>query len=158
NAATGEMPPLPHDPDSFANPEAARVKHVALDLFADFSAKALRGTATLDIVSAPGAHEIVLDVDGLTIHSVKSAAGADLTYRVGDHVEDKAAPMTIALTPGLSRIVIAYEPAPSAGALQWLDPAQTASGKPYLFTQGESIYTRSWVPTQDSPGIRQTYE
>jgi aminopeptidase N len=68
------------------------------------------------------------------------------------------APMTITLTPGLRRIVIEYETGPDATALQWLSPAQTASGKPYLFTQGESIYTRTWIPTQDSPGIRQTYD
>ena len=29
---------------------------------------------------------------------------------------------------------------------------------PFLFSQGESIENRSWIPTQDSPGIRQTWE
>ncbi len=51
-----------------------------------------------------------------------------------------------------------YHTDPGAGALQWLTPAQTAGGKhPYLFSQGESILNRSWIPTQDSPGIRQTW-
>jgi len=26
-----------------------------------------------------------------------------------------------------------------------------------LFSQGESIWTRTWIPCQDSPGIRYTY-
>jgi aminopeptidase N len=39
-----------------------------------------------------------------------------------------------------------------------LSPAQTAGGQlPFLFSQGQAILTRTWVPTQDSPGIRQTW-
>ena len=156
--AAGDMAPLPHDPDTHARPDEARVKHVSLDLMANFELKKLSGTATLEIATAPGAREIVLDVFGLNIHSVKSDAGADLTYVVGSVDPNLGAPMTITLTPGLRRIVIAYETGPNATALQWLSPAQTASRRPYLFTQGESIYTRTWIPTQDSPGIRQTYD
>src|SRR5690606_21365232 len=29
---------------------------------------------------------------------------------------------------------------------------------PFLFTQGEATLTRSWIPVQDSPGIRITYD
>jgi leukotriene-A4 hydrolase len=57
-----------------------------------------------------------------------------------------------------TRITIAYATGMDASALQWLAPAQTAGkSKPYLFSQGQAILTRSWIPTQDSPGIRQTY-
>ena len=57
------------------------------------------------------------------------------------------------------RIVVRYSTNPTSAALQWLTPAQTAGGKePYLFSQGQAILTRTWIPTQDSPGIRQTYE
>ena len=63
------------------------------------------------------------------------------------------------LRPDTKRIVITYKSAPDAGALQWLTPEQTAGKKqPYLFSQGEAIKNRSWIPTQDSPGIRQTWE
>src|SRR4029450_2458259 len=57
------------------------------------------------------------------------------------------------------RIIITYKSAPNASALQWLTPQQTAGKKaPFLFSQGESINNRSWIPTQDSPGIRQSWE
>ncbi len=66
--------------------------------------------------------------------------------------------LIVSLRPASTAVTIHYTTSPDAGALQWLSPAQTAGHvHPYLFSQGESIYTRTWVPTQDSPGIRQTY-
>jgi leukotriene-A4 hydrolase len=39
-----------------------------------------------------------------------------------------------------------------------LNPQQTADKKkPFVFSQGESIWSRTWIPCQDSPGIRFTY-
>src|SRR5512143_561892 len=73
--------PVP-DPDSYARPELARVTHVAIDLRADFTRKVLSGTATLTIETAPDAHEIVLDCDGLAIRSVSTEAGPT-THTIG---------------------------------------------------------------------------
>jgi aminopeptidase N len=142
---------------SYARPEIARVTHVDLDLTADFASKTMSGTAALDVLAAPGAKEIILDTDGLTISSVTDGQGRTLAWKVGASEAYKGAPLTIQLN-GASRIVIAYRAAPSARALQWL-PAQLTAGKtkPYLFSQGQSINNRSWIPTQDSPGIRQTW-
>lgn len=168
-----DMPPLPasatapvdyvRDVHSYARPEIARVRHVALDLTTDFAAKTLAGTATLDIDGAPGATEIVLDIRDLDIRDITDASGAKLQYQTGANDPIMGQPLTIrfpALTAGETRrIVITYATRPNAAALQWLTPAQTAGGRqPYLFSQGQAILTRTWVPTQDSPGIRQTWD
>src|SRR4051812_41611464 len=146
------------DVHSYARPHEARVTHVALDLSTDFAAKRIAGTATLDIQAAPNAREIVLDDKGLEIQSIADAAGKPLQWKVGTADPILGAPLTVALN-GATKIRIAYRSGPDAGALQWLSPAQTAGKQqPFLFSQGESLLNRSWIPTQDSPGIRQTWE
>jgi aminopeptidase N len=151
------------DIHSYARPEIARVTHVSLDLAADFQAKTLAGTAALDVTAEPGANEIILDVRNLDIRDVRDAAGAPLQFETGPNDPILGQPLTIrfpAFAPGeRRRIVIRYATRPDAAALQWLTPAQTAGGqKPYMFSQGQAILTRTWVPTQDSPGIRQTWD
>ena len=146
------------DIHSFARPEIARVTHVALDLGLDFAAKRVGGTATLDVQAQPNAQEIVLDTKGLEIQSVTDAAGRPLQWRLGEGNEIMGRPLHVQLG-GARKIRIAYRSAPDAAALQWLQPSQTAGGRhPYLFSQGQAILNRTWIPTQDSPGIRQTWE
>lgn len=150
--------PEARDVWTHARPEIARVTHVALDLSVDFATRTLKGTATLDLLTAPGAKEIVLDDDGLAIARITDGAGRPLAYTVGKAEGEIGAPLTVTLN-GARRIVVHYATAPGASALQWLDPALTAGKKkPYLFSQGQPINNRSWIPTQDSPGIRQTWE
>ncbi|MGZ8310765.1 MAG: M1 family metallopeptidase [Allosphingosinicella sp.] len=146
------------DSSSYARPEVARVTHVALDLDADFAAQRMAGTATLDIEAAPGAREIILDSKGLEIQRITDAQGRELRWTLGAADERRGQPLTVEIGEA-RRIAIRYRSAPDAAALQWLAPAQTAGKRhPYLFSQGQAILNRTWIPTQDSPGIRQTWE
>ena len=143
---------------TYAEPETARVSHVDLDLVADFENKRVYGTAVLDIVAEPGAQSVVLDDKGLRIDLVTDMDGTPLPISVGEQDEMLGAPLRIRLN-GNSKIKISYTSAPGAEALQWLPKEATAGGQtPYLFSQGQPINNRSWIPTQDSPGIRQTWE
>jgi len=146
------------DTETYAQPQVARVTHVALDLLADFERKEMRGTATLDILAAPGAREIILDDKGLVIEKIADADGRPLQWTVGASDENKGAPLTVRI--GAARkIVVTYRSQPDASALGWLPPELTAGkAKPFLYSQGQAIENRSWIPTQDSPGIRQTWE
>lgn len=141
-----------------ARPDVARVTHVALNLRADFVTRTIAGTATLDVLAPARAGEIVLDVDDLAIRSITDAAGRPLRYTVSADDPKLGQALTVQLGDA-RRIAITYATRPGATALQWLPPELTAGKrKPYLFSQGQPINNRSWIPTQDSPGIRQTWD
>jgi leukotriene-A4 hydrolase len=145
------------DIHSFAQPAIARVTHVDLDLTADFAAHTLAGTAALDVQTAADGNTLTLDTDGLTIESVTDQAGKALPFSLGTVDKLLGAPLRIELGTA-RRVVVHYRTSADAPALQWLTPAQTAGKKqPFLFNQSEPAYTRTWIPTQDSPGIRQTW-
>ncbi|MBI1406788.1 MAG: aminopeptidase [Caulobacter sp.] len=144
------------DDSSWARPREARVTHVDLDLATDFKRKRLFGMAGLDILAAPGAREVVLDTLDLTIFSVEDGKGQPLPWILGKAEGGKGAPLTVQLN-GARRIVVYYRTG-SALALQWLAPELTAGKtKPFLYSQGQPTLNRSWIPPQDSPGVRQTW-
>ncbi len=159
SAKDSELPALPHDVHSFAQPEKARVTNVSLDLTPDFATKRINGIARLAIQKAAGADSVILDVRDISVKRVTDAKGDTLGYKIGEAKEFLGAPLAIALPASGDTVVVEYQTSPDAAAVQWLSPEQTAGGKmPFLFTQGEAILTRTWVPTQDGPGIRQTYD
>lgn len=146
------------DVHSYARPLEARVTHVSLNLYADFDTHVMRGIATLSVAAKADAKTLVVDDNGLRIVAVTDAQNRLLPYTIGPVDKVHGAPLTITLN-GNRTVKIAYASVPGAKALQWLSPEQTAGKKqPYLFSQGEAILNRSWIPTQDSPGIRQTWD
>ncbi|HEU4498542.1 MAG TPA: M1 family metallopeptidase [Sphingomicrobium sp.] len=162
--AAGQVAPILDTPDavdahSYAKPLEARVANVDLDLALDFDSKRVSGTATLDVMAKPGIKEVILDSKGLEVAGVTDAEGKPLKWALGAVDPSKGAPLTIALPgDGKQRVVVRYSSGPDAAALQWLSPQQTAGKKhPYLLSQGQPTLNRTWIPTQDSPGIRQTW-
>ena len=156
------------DPDrrdhhSHSNPEAVRVTHVELDLEVSFADRTLRGAAMLSFERVDAdAGSLVLDTRDLQIDGVEewSPRGGfeATTYVVGDADPILGAPLRIELTPAATRVRVTYRTSPQASALQWLGAEQTAGRQhPFLFTQSQAIHARSWIPLQDSPGVRVTY-
>jgi leukotriene-A4 hydrolase len=53
---------------------------------------------------------------------------------------------------------VVYNTNEKSSAISWLKPEQTEGKKhPYMYTQSESIHSRSVAPFQDSPSIKTTY-
>mgnify|MGYP003669077738 FL=1 len=149
----------PYDNHSFANPEKAVVKHLDLQLTVDFSEKKLSGVAVWNIDNVSKGNEIIFDNNGLTIEKItigENDVETNYSLGVADSLLGKA--LHISIKPETRKVNIYYSTKPDAIALQWLTPEQTTDKKsPYLFTQSYSIWARSWIPCQDAPGIRFTY-
>ena len=147
------------DPHSFARPWETSVQHLALDLEVDFGQRQLTGTATLGLKRSDGASELVLDTRDLAIDQVQGDDGKALDFAFGGDQGILGRPLVISLAPSTQSVSLSYRTSPNATALQWLEPAQTANGNhPLLFTQSQAILARTWVPLQDSPAVRFTYE
>lgn len=132
------------------------IDHLDLDITVDMVAERIEGTATFHI--APGHGDtIVFDTDELAIVSVTSGKDVPLEYALGEQ-SFLGRPLRVVLPEGTDSVRIQYATGAGSRALQWLSAEQTGDKKhPFLFTQGEAILTRSWIPIQDSPGIRFTY-
>ena len=157
----------PTDPHSYADPDQFLVRHVALDLRADFEAHRLEGTAELTVEQRnPYAKALTLDTRDLeirTVHLVEADGTTKvLAFRLGDRDPILGSKLTIDFphccepTPTM-HIRIDYRTSNEATALQWLAPEQTSGPHPYVYSQGQAILTRSWIPLQDTPGVRVTY-
>ncbi len=147
------------DVHSYAKPDEAVVRHLDLDLAVDFEARKISGRASLTIDTSAGATQLHLDSRGLDIAAVfLDDASEPTTFALGEDVPLLGSELTIEIEPTTQVVHVDYATQPQAAAVQWLDPAQTAGGQhPFLFTQGQAILTRTWVPCQDSPGVRVTY-
>jgi len=158
-----------HDYFSFANTDQFVTRHIALDLDVDFEARKLRGNATLFLnVLDTDAQEIILDTRDLTIDGVTFVVGDNeleaAAVSLGERHDSKGSPLLIKIPPGIEKgaelvVRIDYETSPGASALQWLPANLTAGGEhPMMFSQSQSIHGRSWIPLQDTPSVRVTYE
>jgi len=159
NSETITTPPaVATDPHSFSKPGEAVVKHLNLDLTVDFNEKILSGSATLDIELKNNSTQLILDTRDLKIEKVTLDDSSIAEYKLGDPDKILGQSLTIKVKPSTQKVTVYYSTSPNAAAVQWLTPAQTAGKKfQFLFTQSQAILARTWVPIQDSPGIRFTY-
>ncbi|NBD96335.1 MAG: aminopeptidase [Gammaproteobacteria bacterium] len=151
------------DPHSFAEFDKVRITHVSLDLRADMEQRVLEGHVLLDLDRPePGFQRLVLDTRDLDIQDV-NAVHPDgdylpVSWRMGADHGHLGQPLIVVLPQGIVQVRIDYASRPEAFGLQWLDAEQTSSGKPFMFSQSQPHYARTWVPLQDTPAVRYTYE
>lgn len=151
------------DVHSYAEWDKFRVRHVDLDLEILFDRREIKGTATLSVDQLDErAGSLVLDTRDLTIHAIEGSQDgrgfSALAHEVGRRDRLLGSPLIIRVSAKDRFVRVKYSTSPNATGLQWLEPAQTASGRfPFLFSQSQEIHARSWIPLQDTPAIRVTF-
>ncbi|MGP0055471.1 MAG: M1 family metallopeptidase [Steroidobacteraceae bacterium] len=163
------------DYHSFANVEQFRVTHVDLNLRVDFAHTVLFGAVGLEVKRIdPRATDLVLDTRDLDIRGVSematdvlgATAKSQTTWVSRPYHLEKAdpilgSPLVIEMPPSKKTrhvIRIEYMTSPTASALQWLTEKQDPHrNHPLMYTLSEPIGTRSWIPLQDTPSARVTY-
>jgi len=158
-----------NDEHSYAEPTKVLVKDIALDLTVDFDKKILDGNANLSLEWAPSKQkhirtnwQLVLDTRDLAIKKIEGSTGRmawqPLKYNLAPRDAIFGSKLTISMSQAYKNVRITYATSPQASGLQWLDAPLTAGKKqPFMFSQSQSIHARSWVPLQDTPGVRFTY-
>jgi leukotriene-A4 hydrolase len=146
------------DPHSFADDAQAQVTHLTWTATVDFATHTLEATARLGF-AAPAQGPVDLDTRDLAIAAVVDADGGPVRWELATPDPVLGTRLRLHLDAPTAAVTITYRTAPTASALQWLAPAQTAGGAhPYLFSQCQAIHARSLVPVQDTPRCRLTYD
>lgn len=148
---------MKQDPHSYADPARATVSHLHWKAQVDFENRIISATASWEITSHD-ADSIIFDTKDFMIRAITLNGKDVAVYKLGKKDPILGQPLSISLTAQTTSVEIQYETSPGAEALQWLTPMQTAGKKsPFLFTQSQAILARSWIPCQDTPGVRFTY-
>ena len=134
------------------------VSHIHLDVEISFDEKKLFGSATHTIENPCNKDIIVFDSRSLDITSITLNDGEEATYEIGELDELLGQSITVHINENTELVTINYSTTNGTRALDWLVPAQTAGKQnPFMYTQGQAVLTRTWLPCQDTPGRRITY-
>lgn len=151
--------PIPNtrpDPHSYFRTDQPRLQHVDWNCGVFFRTHTLHCLALLQFDRSG-----VVDLDTRDLAILEVASEPEmvrLAYDLAPAEPVIGSRLRVTMPDGVTTIRIVYTTSVNASALQWLTPEQTAGKRhPFLFSQGECIHTRSFLPCQDSPGVRFTY-
>ena len=153
-AAPAGVPP--RDAFSASEPGVVRSTHLDLDLTVDFEAQRVRGSVTHTIEQlSPSTRFIVdtrnLEITRVTIDGMPAQYSLGISTRVGR-------PLTITILPTTRKVKIDYATTAASRGLVWHEAPQTIGGvSPFVYSFAQPDRGREWIPVQDTPGVRTTY-
>lgn len=143
---------------STSNPFEVHSTHLSIDLTVDLNTRSLRGSVTHTIEHLTSANQFIVDNGGLIIDGVK-VDGKSVTVKSGG-VAGRGSGLIIPIDPKAASVRIDYHTSPGAtGAVHWLKAVETRSRSlPAMWTENEPDLGRTWIPMQDTPSNRVTYD
>ncbi|RUO47437.1 M1 family metallopeptidase [Pseudidiomarina donghaiensis] len=149
------------DVHSYARLNEVSTPHLELALDVDFANRKLQGHATYTLQRHDDSTQVYLDTSHLTIKRTElwlNEQWQPTKFTLGDVHPSLGSELIVDIGSVAKKLRIHYETVPSASGLQWLTPEQTAGKKhPFMFSQSQPIHARSWIPIQDTPALRLTY-
>ena len=150
------------DDHSYSNLREIHTTHLDLELEVNFQNKTIYGVAR-HTMKNNNTDTAIFDINGLLIQKVTLGTKnheKETDFVIGNMDKDSilGQPLLVTTKNKTQQINIYYQTTENSAALDWLDSNLTSSKtKPFLYTQGQAILTRTWIPIQDSPSNRITY-
>lgn len=149
------------DAHTYSNTDEISTVHVHLELDVNFDNHTIYGVARHQM----GSHTCktaIFDIKELEIKKVtlgkNKNSEKETEYVIGENDELLGQSLSVKITEKTKYINIYYQTTDKTEALDWLNPELTTGKKyPYMYTQGQAILTRSWIPLQDTPMNRISY-
>lgn len=157
----GKAPPT--EPTRFAADRPADIKHIALDLKVDIPDKHVDGKARINLSALRDLSSVRFDAVGFEVKDVRIGRGKDEMKKAefrndGESIEISFGDAT--LTTGQEATVeIVYSIHDPKDGLHFFAPTAAEPKVPYVvWSQGETVTNRHWVPCFDHPNEMQTTE
>lgn len=146
---------------SYSNVNKVKTVHLHLELDVNFESNVIYGVARHDIKQLKKVDTMILDVKNLDIQKItlgEKEQEVETNYLLGQTDELLGQPLFVKIDTKTTKVNIYYKTTQKTEAIDWLPEALTQGKQhPFMYTQGEAILTRSWIPIQDIPSNRITY-
>ena len=146
----------------FAADRPLDMEHIKLDLKVDLKAKTVVGRATLDMTALRNVSSILLDAVDFETHDVR--VQIDGTSPVSCDFENDGKHLDLTLPGELKSgqkitVSIDYKLSDPTSGLSFFAPTEEEPDAPYVvWSQGQTVTNRYWVPSFDHPNELQTTE
>ena len=145
---------------SYSNINEIKTTHLHLDIEVDFESNLIYGVARHSMLNK-GSDTAIFDIKNIEIQKItlgEIGNEQETNYLIGKRDDLLGQPLFVDIKKSTKKVNIYYKTTKESDALDWL-PKELTAGKehPFMYTQGEAILTRSWIPLQDVPSNRITY-